>query len=66
MVGLFLKNGPENDYEKKNRVEFFIAATAIAIAVTVVFFMIFLTGIHKIVNMAWTKTVSNITYNQLW
>ena len=66
MVGLFLKNGPENDYEKKNRVEFFIAATAIAIAVTVVFFMIFLTGIHKIVNIAWTKTVSNITYNQLW
>ena len=56
-VGYFYKEGPDRDYEKKDRIKFFLAAVGIAAVVVIAFFMIFLTGIHKKVKIVWTKTV---------
>ena len=56
-VGHFYKEGPDNDYEKKDRIQFFLVAVGIAAVVVIAFFIIFLTGIHKKVKILWTKTV---------
>ena len=56
-VGYFYREDPDSDYEKKDRVKFFLAAVGIAAIAVVVFFMIFLTGLHKKVKIMWTKTV---------
>ncbi|CAB3991816.1 uncharacterized protein LOC110248790 [Paramuricea clavata] len=61
-VGYFYKEGSDGDYEKKDRIKFFLAAVGIAAVVVIVFFMIFLTGIHKKVKIVWTKTATGVFF----
>lgn len=56
-VGYFYREDPDGDYKKKDSVKFFLAAVGIAAIVVVVFFLIFLSGLHKKVKIVWTKTV---------
>ena len=57
VVGYFYKEFSDSDYKKKDAIEFFLAAVGIAAGVAIIFFLIFLTGIHKKINLVWTKTV---------
>ncbi|XP_028392221.1 uncharacterized protein LOC114516834 [Dendronephthya gigantea] len=60
IVGYFFKEAGDHDYDKKDRIQFFLAAVGIAAIVVVVFFTIFLTGLHKKVNIVWTKTATGV------
>ena len=55
-VGYFLKKH-DGDYKKKENLEVFVAAAAIAGVLALLFFFIFLVGIHKKIKAA-IKAVS--------
>ncbi|CAB4029605.1 ---NA---, partial [Paramuricea clavata] len=60
-VGYFLNNTSDYDYDKKDNLKFFIGAAAAAAVIAVLFFLIFLTGLHKKIDaFNWAKTVTGI------
>ena len=59
-MGYFYNEGPGPHLAKSYSIQFFLAAVGIAAVVVIVFFILFLTGIHTTAKIL-TKVVRNIT-----
>ena len=58
-MGYFLDKSTEyGEYPKEDNVKFFVGATTAAAIITLLFFLIFLSGLHKKIDVFnWAKTV---------